>query len=253
MPMRETEALIERVRRINRTHQHLHLSVDPSLMTLKAGQSVLALTNEQWQPYLRAQWFPIAVQSRDNEQTFIVERPAREVYAPGQTVNLLGIVGKPFRFRRTLRTVLLIAYDTAPTPLMLAIAPLLANRVGVTLLLLGRAAEYETEHLPPEVEVLKGDADMQWPNRVTTAGWADQVFAAVSEEDEMAAFGRIWALFKELRADVPENYLWGVFRAPLPCGVGACGACWLRVRGGSPAAICTDGSAFDLREVSAWR
>jgi NAD(P)H-flavin reductase len=246
--MRECEALIERVRQVNRTHQQLTLTVDPALAALKAGQSVLALTGVQWNPYLRAQWYPVAAA----KETLVVERPMAEAYAPGETVNLLGPVGKPLRFRRTLRTVLLLAYETPPSPLIMAIAPLLANRVGVTLLLLGTAAEYETEHLPPEVEVLKGDAEFNWPNRVTTAGWADQVFAAVPQADEAEAFGRVWALFRELRAEIPENYLWGFYQTPQPCGYGGCAACWLRTRGGVQA-VCTDGPAFDLREVGTWR
>ena len=40
--MKETQALIERVRRVNDTHQHLHITVDTSLGGIKPGQSLLA-------------------------------------------------------------------------------------------------------------------------------------------------------------------------------------------------------------------
>jgi hypothetical protein len=243
--MKETQALIERVRRVNDTHQHLELTIDSSLTQIRAGQSLLARAHETWNPYLREQWWPVSL----TKNTLVVERPSIVPYEPGQVVSLLGIVGQPFKFRRTLRNVLLMAYNTEPTPLMMILSGLLNNRVSVTLLLLGSATSYGTQHLPPEVEVLKGDADMNWPNRVTTVGWADQVFAAVAQEDEMASFGRVWTLFSDLRAEIPTNYLFGVFRPPLPCGVGACQACMVRLRGGALPLACADGPALDLTEV----
>jgi hypothetical protein len=55
--------------------------------------------------------------------------------------------------------------------------------------------------------------------------------------------------FSELRAEIPSNYLFGVFQPILPCGVGACGACMIKAKGGSPL-VCTQGPAFDLTEVN---
>jgi len=243
--MKETLALIERVRRVNPTHQQITLTVDQSLSGLKAGQMVLARVGDSWNPYLRETWFPVALQ----KNALTVECPAETFYTPGQVVSLLGIVGKPFRFRRTLRSVLLMVVETDPAPLLMTIPALLANKVSVTLLLIGSAKGYETEHVAPEVEILKGDADFNWANRVTTVGWADQVFVVVPPADEMATFARVWALFKELRADIPPNYLFGVFRPPLPCGVGACGACILRGHRDTLLTLCTEGPAFDLTEL----
>ncbi|MDZ4765684.1 MAG: hypothetical protein SGI73_14130 [Chloroflexota bacterium] len=142
-----------------------------------------------------------------------------------------------------------MAWDADPAPLLLTIPALLVNRVGVTLVLCGTAARYTTEHLPPEVEIIRGDADLQWQNRVTTIGWADQVFVAVNPQIENIQMGRIYALFKELRSDVQTAYLFGVFCPPLPCGTGACGACLLRTRGEAQL-VCTTGPAFDLTTVS---
>ncbi len=221
---------------------------------MKPGQSVLAraasLTGENWSPYLREQWWPVSQQ----KNTLIVERPAALSYEPGTVVSLIGAVGQPFRFRRTLRSVLLMAYCAEPTPLMLTIPALLANNVSVTLLLLG--TDYDTHHLPPEVEVIQGELGdgasserINWPNRVTTIGWADQVFVTVPPEDEMTAFHDIWALFSELRADIPTNYLFGVFRPPLPCGVGACTSCMVKLKSNGMALMCTEGPAVDLTKV----
>ena len=149
---------------------------------------------------------------------------------------------------------MLIAYNTEPTPLLMTIPALLANRVNVTLLLLG--TNYDTQHLPPEVEVIQGEVGeglpahkLNWANRVTTIGWADQVFVTVTQDDEMTAFREIWGLFSELRADIPSSYLFGVFRPQLPCGVGACACCEIRLRSGT-ALMCTEGPAIDLTKLA---
>ncbi len=242
--MRELILNIERVRRINETHQHVILSTDHMLLNMKAGQSLLARVTHTLDPYLREHWFPVSV----NKSALVVERPITSMYMPSTQVSVLGIVGQPFRYRRTLRSVLMIALDTAPTPLLFSIPALLVNHVNVTLVLLGTAVNYKTEHLPPEVEILHGDEQMNWANRVTTIGWADQVFVVVNPADEMTYFTRVLELFRQLRADLPSNYLFGVFQPPLPCGVGACGACVIRTKGTSHFA-CEQGPAFDLTEV----
>ncbi|RMF81542.1 MAG: hypothetical protein D6737_04690 [Chloroflexi bacterium] len=242
--MRESEAIIERVRHVNSTHQRLELTIDERLRKIKPGQSLLARPRESYDPYLREQWWPVAVR----KGKLIVERPNSTVYQPGQTVSLLAPMGKPFGFRRVLRNVLLIAYDTPPTPLLMPIEWLLVNDVSVTLLLLGEAAEYDTAHLQEEVEIITGDSDMNWDGRVTTVGWADQVFVVVAQDDELGRFRAVRDLFHALQADVPKKYLWGVFTPIAPCGVGACMACIVRIQGGNTL-ICKDGPALDLEMV----
>lgn len=248
--MKETQALIERVRRVNDTHQQLYVTVDASLSGIKPGQSVLARVGESWNPYLREQWWPVALQ----KSTLIIERPAAQRYEPGTIVSLIGAVGQPFRFRRTLRSVLLLAYGSEPTPLLMTIPALLTNTVNVTLILLG--VDYTTQHLPPEVEIIQGELGegtpvekLNWANRVTTIGWADQVFVTVPQDDEMGHFREIWSLFSELRADIPSNYLFGVFRPPLPCGVGACSSCMVKLASSTSAFMCKDGPAIDLSKM----
>lgn len=242
--MKEASTIIERIRQVSETHQHLDLAVEPWLAEIKPGQSILARTINTWDPYLREQWYPVTT----SKTILTIERPLTTTYTPGQIVDVLGVIGKPYRFRKTLRNVLLLAYNAEPTPLLLMIDMLLKNRVSVTLVLLGDAADYGTTHLPPEVEILKGDHEMNWTNRVTTIGWADQVFAVVPQADEPGHFRRLYELFTQLRADIPHGHLWGVYRPPLPCGIGACSSCLVRVKGEFHAA-CTEGPAFDLAAV----
>lgn len=247
--MNESRALIERLRHINNQYQYLELAVeDEALQKIKPGESLLVrpvsdeAINEQWNPYLREQWWPAGFTP---EGLLLVERPQNHRYHPQQEVSILGPIGMPYRFRKSLRNVLLIAYDTAPLPLTIMIGQLLHNKVSVTLVLLGQAQNYQTEHLPAEVEILMGEADLTWAEQVMTLGWADQIFVVVKQDDELARFGEVLRKVKELRVDVPKNYIFGVFQPWLPCGVGACSACMLRVEN-SLLPSCTKGPMFDL-------
>jgi NAD(P)H-flavin reductase len=256
--MKDTQAIIERVRRINPNVQHLELAIDDSLTKIKPGQSLLVrvapfnpnMSDESWHPYLREQWYPVNMVNNK----LIVERPTGVRYEPGQIVNAMGLIGQPIRFRKTARTVLLIAYSSTPTPLLMTIPWLLGNKIAVTLVLLGSATDYGTQHLPPEVEVIRGSAGTEeqtlvWPNQVLTAGWADQVLVTVSKDDELLRFKRVLELFQNLRREVPKNYLFGVWQPTLSCGVGACWCCALKMHGIEDKLVCTDGPAFDLTTV----
>ena len=244
--MKETEAIIEKIKRINEHFQHLELAVDRSLHQMKPGESVLARIGKHWDPYLREHWWPVGFTGNNK---LIIERSGHIPYEPGQIVSLLGPVGVNFRFRRSLRNILLIAYDTPPTPLLMMIHWLLANHVNVTIALLGENAEhYDTKHVSPEVEVIHGDDQLTWPDQVLTLGWADQVFVVVAPDDEPLRFSRLMNVIREKRSEVPKNYIFGVFQSVLPCGIGACDACTVRVEG-ELKHICTDGPAFDLTLV----
>jgi dihydroorotate dehydrogenase electron transfer subunit len=180
-----------------------------------------------------------------------VEALTTDRYEPGDVIDMFGPIGRQFNYRNTLRNVLLVAYDTPPFPLLMTIPYLLGNSVSVTLVLLGAAAQYPTNLLPPEVEVIRGDDKanpMDWQNQVITIGWADQVFAVVPPGNELAYFERLWQVFNQRRADIGKFYLWGVFQSILPCGVGACDACMIRTQDGYRLP-CVEGPALDLHTV----
>ncbi len=246
--MRESQAYIERIKRVNRDFQRLELAVDQSLSSLLAGQALLVrriekdYETERWDPYLRELWFPVDIHASN---ILTVELPRREQFAPGQLLSIIGPIGQPFRFRQKLRNILLIAYHCPPAPLLLMLPSLLERQVSVTMVLMGNARQYETGHLPSEVEIIQAEDSLTWNDMVMTLGWADQVFAAVGGGDELNHFADIMQLMRERRNDVPVNYVFGVFQRSLPCGVGACHACMLNLRG-SRKLQCVDGPAFDL-------
>lgn len=251
--MNDSRARIEKVTRLNAEYLQLELAVqDEALKKLKPGQSVLARMTDklneqqQWNPYLRERWWPIGVTGRD---VLRVEVLRVRHYEPGEIVQLLGPVGLPYRFRSNLRHILLIAWRTPPTALTVMIPNLVSNKKNVSLVLLGDAIRYNTEHLPPEVEVVRGDDTLVWDNMLMMMGIADQIFVAVSNDDELARFGEVLRMLRERLSNLTENIVWGVFQPPMLCGVGACDACALRLRDGSLCTICTEGPAFDLTTV----
>jgi ferredoxin len=242
--MRQTQAIIQRVERLNPQYQHVDLGLDESFGPLLPGQSLLVRRGQGWQPYLRQQWWPVRI----TPNLLVIERPGDVRYEPGEIVDVLGPVGTYFRFRRNLRHVLMLAYDTPPTPLLAMIPMLIAAGTSLSLVLLGEARAYKTAHLPPQVEVLRGNADLDWDDKVMAVGLADQVFVVVRPDDELRRFHAVWQMFSELRAEVRKNYMFGVFQAVTPCGAGACHACMIRLNEGA-ALTCVDGPALDLLRV----
>ncbi|MBN1679403.1 MAG: hypothetical protein JW966_03875 [Anaerolineae bacterium] len=248
--MRETQAIIERVRQASADHQQLDLAVDPALAQLQPGQSLLArpvdapITGTA-ASYLREQWIPVDVQTA----RITVEVPAQPVYAPGTVISLLSPVGCPIPLRPQSRHLLLIAEDTAPTPLIFLARRRLADGVAVTLVLGGQATGYPLELLPPEVEILHGETDWTWPDQVDTLTWADQVIALAPSFAYTDAYGSLFNVISQLRhQDIPDDYVCGLFYWRLACGTGACQACQVSCRGRDLLA-CVDGPAVDLKKV----
>jgi len=250
--MKELQVIVQRANLIQGDYKRLELAIPEALQGIKPGQCLLARPKQMridksWDPYLRERWYPVLA----SNSIVTVEVRTRADYRPGDVIDVVAPVGNPLRFRAALRNVLLVAYDTPPFPLLMTIPPLLGNNVSVTLVLLGSATDYPTNHLPPEIEVIRGDDPsdpLAWANQVTTIGWADQILAVVAPGDERAAFARLYTIFDERRADLGSNYLFGVFQGVLPCGVGACDACLIHTDDG-PRHACTEGPAFDLRAV----
>lgn len=245
--MRETQAIVERIRRVTADLQQIELSVDPALDQIQPGQSVLAcpVENPGWTPYLREQWIPVQVRSGH----LVIERSGGGVYAPGEVVSLLSPVGRPIPLRPHLQHMLLIA-QAPPTPLALLARKLIAGGVAVTLVLGETATRYPLELLPPEVEILRGDTDWKWPDQVETIEWADQVIALAPPLSHIETYDTLYNTVNQLRHQaVPDNFVCGLFYERLACGTGACLACQIPGRDGALLA-CTDGPAIDLKRVA---
>ncbi|NLX10450.1 MAG: hypothetical protein GXY36_12405 [Chloroflexi bacterium] len=245
--MRETQAIIERVRRLSADLQQLELSIDPALSQLQPGQSVFAwvLENNTCSAYLREQWIPIAVQA----STLVVELRPQQVYAPGQVVSLLAPVGRPVPLRAGLSRLLLIAEDEAPTPFLLLARRAVTAGIAVTLVLGGSATRYPLEQFPAEVEILRSDTEWKWPDQVETLNWADQVLVLAPPQAQNETYGSLYSTIGQLRHhDIPEGFVSGLYYQRLACGTGACQSCQVPGRG-SDFLTCTHGPALDLKDI----
>src|SRR6185295_18132361 len=154
-------------------------------------------------------------------------------------------VGKPIPLRETARTILLIANEATPASLLFLAETALAKGAAVTLALIGASLQYPIDALPPEIEVIRGDASGQWPNQPETLRWAEQIFVVAPPPFDIPYYTQLLGAVREARVEVPPQHVFGLFQPPMPCGVGACQACLVR-RGGEEVPACLEGPAFDL-------
>ncbi len=246
--MRETQAIIERVRRVSADLQQIDLGVDRALAQLKPGQSLFAALTENhaYDPYLREQWIPVEILPG----RVVVEVSTESAYAPGAVVSLLSPVGRPIPLRPQLTHLLLIAEDTFPTPLVMLARRLIGGGAAVTLVLGGQATRYPLEQLPPEIEIIRSNTvDWNWPEQVETLNWADQVIALAPMYAQVDFYARLYEIVAQLRQQaIPDHYLCGLYYPRLACGTGACLACQVPARK-EPLLACSDGPALDLKQV----
>jgi len=244
--MQESQAIIERVRRVSATIQRLDLAVDKAHRNVGPGQLFLARTVASLDPYLREPWTPV----RREKSRIVVERPAGQAYAVGQVLSLLGPIGKPIPLRENARTVLLIAYEATPAALLLLAETALARGAAVTLALMGAALHYPLDALPEELEIVRGDEGGQWPAQPQTLRWAEQIFVVAPPPFDIPYYAQLLETLRETRVEVPEHHVYGLFQPPMPCGVGACQACLVR-RDAEEVPACIEGPAFDLLSLNA--
>jgi len=247
--MQDRIGLIERVARVADNLQRLTVAVESTQsetgLVIAPGQYFLVRLGDSWAPYLRDPWLPTQV----NGNSVIFDRPVTVDFQPGQVLHLFGPLGQPIPLREGVRTLLLIAYDATPTPLLFLANQALRRKVSVTLALVGTARGYRPVALPSEIELLTGDDREGWPNRKASFGWADQI-VALAPPHEPQRYARLLEAVTDARVELPNQYLFGIFQLPILCGVGACGVCQLMLHRQQIALTCIDGPAFDLRTVS---
>jgi len=243
--MQEAQAIIERIRRISPTIQRLDIAVNKVHRDVSPGELFLARTTNSFDPYLREAWIPVERQGG----TITVERPARQVYSPGQDIRLMGPIGKPIPLHEGTRQLLLVAYEASPLSLLMLAQTVLERKGSVTLALIGRAQHYPVDALPEEIEVIRAEDHASWPNRDKVFTWADQVVAVAPPPFDIPSYTKLLNNIREVRMWVVERYVYGIFHHPMPCGIGACGACLVRLDNGDDAPACVEGPAFDLLNV----
>ncbi len=190
-----------------------------------AGQPCLALAALPNQPLLRVPLYLLP--SRDRGPAFYV--PASHAYArlaPGDRLDLIGPAGRGFRLPSDGGHLLVIAGSLERLAGLIEAA--LQRGLPVTVLT-PRSAEL----LPSDVEIHRG------PLTAELARWADMV--ALDVADPAARAARLHAL----APDRGPGYIQALHQPPMPCGVGACQACWVHLAHANARKLaCVDGPVF---------
>lgn len=207
---------------------HLHVRCAGPELNPTPGQFYLAWAATPVQPFLRLPIFPYPLPGGGVEFCIASDHPYATL-EPGQPLDVIGPCGHGFTWP-VQATHLLVKCDW-PTHFMGLIYRALDMRLNVTLLLPEAAP---LPDLPLEVEIARGAFTAE------LADWADLV-ALESADPVVEAH--------TLRAFCPTRlagYVQALLMPPMPCGTGACQACW--VEAGSPRRrlACVDGPVFRL-------
>ncbi len=189
------------------------------------GQAALAYGRLPNQPFLRVPLYPFHSSASGFE--FVVadalhrdaaHHDAPHPYAalsPGDELDVLGPCGRGFVL--PLRAGHLLAAAATPMRLRGLLDLALERGWAVTLWLPPELAEPEApaSSVPEPVEVQRGELSAE------LLDWADVVALDLPEPDRWAA---------EIRAARPgraTGFIQALVEAPMPCGTGACQACWV--------------------------
>jgi dihydroorotate dehydrogenase electron transfer subunit len=204
---------------------------------------------------LRWPLFPAAVRGDRLDFLLAPGHPAAALQA-GETIDLLGPIGRPFRLPRPGGALLLIA-DSTHLPALLPAADLaLAGGSRVTLCLWAPSARdlVPLTRLPTDLEIqlstADGSAGRASPHLVehdTISGlmtWADKVLAAA----DPSVYPALADIVRSVRVGAATDFAQAIVVPTIVCGVGACQGCTVPTRRG-PRRACSAGPAFDLLEL----
>jgi dihydroorotate dehydrogenase electron transfer subunit len=257
--MQITDAHVIERRRLAPGRVLLWLSAPEVSRGARPGQFLMVRATPTLDPFLsRAFWIHRLRDGADGEELAllvdVVGRGSGLIAGavPGQTLTVLGPLGRPLTPAPGVRSLLLIAEGIGIAPLVWLADEETARGRSVTLLIGAPTSDgvYPLELLAPEVEVAVAteDGSLGAAGSVGAlvpeyAGWADQIVAAGSDR-----------LYREL-AGVLRAQMWRrpcrvLANAPVPCGTGVCRGCGVTVRRGRTLLVCRDGPAMDLRDLS---
>lgn len=192
------------------------------------GQFYLAWSAAPTQPFLRLPIFPYPQPAGGVEFCVAPGHPYAAL-EPGQALDVIGPGGRGFRW--PVQATRLLVKCAAPAYFMGLVYRALETRVSVTVLLPETAP---LPDLPLEVEIARG------PLTAELADWADVV--ALESADPLAE-ARALRAFCPTR---PADYVQALLLPPLPCGTGACQACWVETNTHRRHLACADGPIFQL-------
>lgn len=193
-----------------------HVRCENNAPPFQLGQFFLIKTDA----FLLQPYFPLS------QLSFLF--PSASPFEPNQPLHLLGPFGSKFQWPFGLTRLLLMG--DSPERLWLFVDEALRRDVSVAWLWPSSVPEWAGA-LPPAVEFHGGA-----PTR-ELADWADVAVLDVPEASEAARHLRALNPLK------PAHFVQAMCVPTLPCGTGACQACWVETRRGRKLA-CVDGPIF---------
>ncbi|MBX3015306.1 MAG: hypothetical protein KF832_27550 [Caldilineaceae bacterium] len=167
----------------------------------------------------------------------------------GQPINLMGPLGQGFTLHPQTRNLLLLT-DALRAPLLFALSELMLDRGGrVTMLIRGDTDTIEliTPLLSIPVEVRPAPTEAVWAEQVAELiPWADQVCIALP----FAQLPTVGASLRQYRFRLETGFAQALIEGDLLCGVGACLACAVPMKGKGYTRLCIHGPVMDLLAVS---
>lgn len=193
------------------------------------GQICLAQANLPTQPFIRIPLYPFHKQPGVLE--FLIS-PAHP-YAglePGMALDLIGPCGRGFDLPPRGAHLLLVA--ASPERLLPLIYLALERGFAITFLISDTAPLPE---LPSAIEIQRG------PLTAELVTWADIIALDVPNPLDEARN------IRTLSPTRPASFIQAYITPPLPCGVGACQACWVETQAThSRKLACVEGPVFQL-------
>jgi dihydroorotate dehydrogenase electron transfer subunit len=237
------------------------------LPALTPGQFLLARCADPFIAYLRRALFPIVVTTEAGSTGWQFLLPAADLADPGlawlvsrkigESVDLLGPLGRGFPPPQPARSILLIGHGAKIGPLLGVLQQAVEAGLNIVLALeAARAADlYPVQTLPPTVELRIATLDGSLGHRGSIldhlgdlALWADRLYAC----GPLDFYRHLAHHLQEKRMMLTQGFahaLW--LGAPINvCGMGICTLCGLSTAEGFKLA-CQDGPAFDLRWLEA--
>ena len=195
------------------------------------GQVCLAHTDLPAQPFLRVPLYPFHRQPSSFEFLISPAHPYASL-EPGMALDLIGPGGHGFDLPARAAHLLLIA--GSPERLLPLIHLALERQFAITFLIPERTPLPE---LPSAIEIQRG------PLTAELVTWADLIALDVPNP---------WDTAREIRAFAsasmrPASFIQAFITPPLPCGVGACQACWVETQEThSRKLACVEGPVFQV-------
>jgi dihydroorotate dehydrogenase electron transfer subunit len=247
----------------------IHLELREIARSCAIGQFILVRCSDlqfpSFDPFLPRSYFVLGLDPEAGRLSLLVRRQGRGsgwlcARRPGDSVAAFGPAGKEVRPRRLTRHLLLLADGFAASVVAASVGSAAARR-GTAVTLVEGVAESETGFPTP---LLHPDVEYQTtsPESGGLLGalprllpWADEILVAAPPAllETLGSRRRARLAPFTLHANLPLDALlvpnWdGQGSAGIPCGIGVCAGCEIRLRRGR-ALYCEAGPAFALEAL----